>query len=187
MTESKKILRKKFSALRKAVKSTDKDIGIFRKTAECEAFRNADTVFIYYSVGSEADTLRIIRHALESGKRVALPKCTDRNGTMDFYFIDDIESSLTEGMFSLKEPDTLRCEKADSTVSSLCIVPALAADKSGYRLGYGGGYYDRYLSNFKGITAVLCYEECLCDELPRDKYDISLNMIITESKIIELK
>ena len=144
-------------------------------------------IFIYYSVGSEADTLRIIRHALESGKRVALPKCTDRNGTMDFYFIDDIESSLTEGMFSLKEPDTLRCEKADSTVSSLCIVPALAADKSGYRLGYGGGYYDRYLSNFKGVTAVLCYEECLCDELPRDKYDISLNMIITESKIIELK
>ncbi len=187
MTEDKVFLREKFRDVRSSVKSADKDNKIYELTTECETFRSADTVFIYYSVGSEADTTKIIQYALSYGKKVALPKCTDRNGSMNFYYIRGIENSLTDGMFSLKEPDAAVCVKAYSTEDSLCIVPALAIDKTGYRLGYGRGYYDRYLSSFKGKTAGLCYEECLCDKLPYDEYDISLNMIITDNKIYELK
>ncbi len=187
MKEDKIFLRNKFRAVRGAAKSTEKDAEIFTLVTGCNAFVNADEIFTYYSVGSEADTVRIIRYALSEGKKVALPKCTDRNGSMDFYYISDSDASLTDGMFSLKEPDTDFCIKAQGTESSLCIVPALAIDKHGYRLGYGRGYYDRFLSNFKGITVGLCYEECLCDSLPFDKYDIRLNMIITDNKIFELK
>ncbi len=187
MTADKKNLREKFRYVRSAVKSADKDNKIYELTTECEAFRKADAVFIYYSVGSEVDTLRIIQYALKQGKKVALPKCTDRKGSMDFYYICDTEKSLEDGMFSLREPDINVCEKAYGTEESLCIVPALAIDKSGYRLGYGGGYYDRFLTGFNGRTVGLCYEECLCDELPREKYDISLNMTITDNKIYELK
>ncbi len=187
MTEDKAFLREKFRDVRSAVKSADKDIKIYEHTTECGVFRSAGTVFIYYSVGSEADTTKIIQYALSCGKKVALPKCTDRNGSMDFYYIRDIENSLTDGIFSLKEPDVAVCEKAYSTEDSLCIVPALAIDKTGHRLGYGRGYYDRFLSSFKGKTVGLCYEECLCDKLPHDKYDVSLNMIVTDNKIFELK
>lgn len=187
MKADKTFLRKKFKAVRSEAKSEDKDEKIFKLTVESDAFRDADIIFAYFSVGSEADTLRIIEYALSDGKDVAVPKCTDRNGTMDFYFINDINNSLKDGMFSLKEPDTAFCVKAHGTEKSFCIVPALAIDKDGYRLGYGGGYYDRYLSSFKGVTAGLCYEECFCEELPRDKYDIRLNMIITDYKIYETK
>ena len=187
MNEDKKALREKFRAVRKSAKSEDKDSKIFVLTVESDFFLCADTVFLYCSVGSEADTLRIINYALSAGKRVALPKCTDRNGSMDFYYITDTEKSLTDGMFSLKEPDSDVCDKAYATEASLCIVPALAVDKRGYRLGYGGGYYDRFLSSFKGIRAGLCYEECFCEELPYDEHDIRLNRIITDYKIYEIK
>lgn len=187
MNEDKKILRDKFRAVRDTAKSEDKDNKIFNLTVESEFFRCADIIFAYFSVGSEADTLKIIHYALSEGKKVALPKCTDKKGAMDFYFIDDTDSSLEEGMFSLKEPDISSCEKAYASDNSLCIVPALAMDKDGYRLGYGGGYYDRFLSSFKGATVGLCYKECFCDELPRDKYDIRLDTIITDYKIYEIK
>lgn len=187
MTVDKTALREKYRHIRKVCRSVEKDEIIFQLLIGSDEYIAAEKVFIYYSVGSEVNTVKIINDAIERGKRVALPKCTDNKGNMDFYFVKSIFSSLTDGMFSLKEPDVSVCERAVPGESDLCVVPALAFDKSGYRLGYGGGYYDRYLSVFNGKKIGLCYEECLCNMLPSDKYDIKVDMIITDRKIYKVK
>lgn len=184
---SKIFFRNKFRLLRNAAKSEEKDEQIHKFLREFECFKSSESVFIYYSVKSEVDTLKTIRKALEDGKKVALPKCTDRNGNMEFYFVNDIENSLTDGFLSLKEPDISVCEFAVPDEKSVFIVPGMAFDKKGYRLGYGGGYYDRFLSNLKGMKIGLCFEECLCDRLPTDEHDIKVDYIITDMKIYETK
>lgn len=183
----KSALRKKYSAIRADEKSEDKDYRICNSFIGSEAYKSSDTVFIYYSVRAEADTLKIINTALADGKKVALPKCTDTGGNMNFYFIDDVSKSLIDGYFGLKEPDPFFCKKAFLGNKDVCVVPAVAADKRGCRLGYGGGYYDRFLSKFKGRTVALCYEECICDELPCDDYDVKIDIIITDRKIYVTK
>ncbi len=187
ISANKIFLRDKYRLIREVAKSEEKDSKIYTLFKESDAYNIADTIFVYYSVRTEVDTLKIISTALGEEKRVALPKCTDRDGNMEFYYIKNLKDSLTDGIFSLTEPDVSGCKRASHGENSLCIVPGVAFDKKGFRLGYGGGYYDRYLSNFKGRTVGLCYEECLCDELPRDTYDIKVDMIITDNKIYELK
>ena len=187
ISDEKDRLRKEYRLIRSQAKTRDKDICIYERFVNSDAYKLSDTLFVYYSVKDEADTVNIIRTVLSDGKRVALPKCTDRNGNMEFYFIKDIDVSLTDGAFSLKEPDSRVCSKALPGKNNLCVVPALAFDKKGNRLGYGGGYYDRFLSNFKGRTVGLCYEECLCDRLPCESHDLKVDVIITDEKIYEIK
>ncbi|MBE6774664.1 MAG: 5-formyltetrahydrofolate cyclo-ligase [Ruminococcaceae bacterium] len=187
ISNDKAFLREKFRQIRSSVKAQEKDENIRSLFCASEIYRNAETLFIYYSVKNEVDTLKIIDLALKQGKKVALPKCTDRNGNMDFYFIESTDSSLTDGYFSLKEPNVSVCKKAAYSSKDVCVLPALACDKKGFRLGYGGGYYDRFLSRFEGKTVAFCYDECLCDELPTDRFDKKVDMIITDLKIYDLK
>lgn len=186
MMNNKSYLRKKYKEIRGFEKSLSKDKKI------CSHFINSiigeenDTVFTYFSAGTEIATTDIISHLLSEGFDVALPKCTDSNGKMEFYIISDTEE-LVSGMYSIPEPDTVKCRKAIDSKNSVCIVPGLAFDNYGYRLGYGKGYYDRFLKDFKGKSVGLCYEACLCEQLPVDKYDISVDIIITENRIITLR
>lgn len=183
MISDKKILRQKYRNIRSASKSCSKDRCIFESLTALSVFRCADTVYLYYSSGSEVDTTALIDFCLESGKKVALPKCIDESGNMEFYLISDRKTSVTQGMYGISEPDISKCCKAADDEKTLCIVPALAFDLQGYRLGYGRGYYDRFLSKFKGKSIGLCYEECLCDKLPFAIYDRKVEMLITERKI----
>ncbi len=146
-------------------------------------YRDADTVFTYVSTDLEVDTREFISRALLDGKTVAVPKCVDGTRLMDFYVIksfDDLES----GAFGVLEPIPEKCEKITDFSAGMCIVPALAFDRAGYRLGYGKGYYDRFLSNYCGETLGLCYNSCIRDKLPHGKYDRCVDKIITQSNII---
>lgn len=187
MSELKALLREKYKKTRREEKSILSDEIITCKVLESEVYKNAETLFIYCSSGTEADTYGIIKDALSKGKKVALPKCTDKDGMMDFYIIKDLESSLNKGMFSIMEPDIEKCSRAVERDNSVCIVPGLAFDKCGYRLGYGKGYYDRFLSKFKGISIGLCYSACLCDGLPFNEYDCKVDMIITDNEFLSFK
>jgi 5-formyltetrahydrofolate cyclo-ligase len=181
INQDKKSLRSLYKSIRASVEDKEsKNILIADSVLKSEVFKNADTVFAYWSAGSEVDTSKIIEKALSCGKNIALPKCTDSQGNMQFYYIDSL-SDLTEGMYGIMEPEGNKAAD-DFTASSLCLVPALSFDSDGYRLGYGKGYYDRFLSDFKGISIGLAYEECLCDSLPRDEYDKKVNYIITNIK-----
>ena len=184
--QDKTVLRKKYREIRSSVAEREKmSESICKLLLDSSFYENADIVFTYWATDSEADTRMIIHRAFEDGKLVAIPKCSDRNGNMKFYYIDSAED-VTVGMYGITEPSGDR-EATDFTDNSLCIVPALSYDSEGYRLGYGKGYYDRFLSSFSGITAGLCFEECLTERLPRNEFDKKVDYIITNIKIYDLR
>ena len=142
-----------------------------------DAYAMADSVLLYAARGSEIDLSLVAVDAWAAGKVVAYPRCLDRSGHMAFFAVASPEQ-LVEGTFGILEPDTF-CLPVQPSGNALCIVPALAVDVKGNRLGYGKGYYDRFLAEFEGITACAAYAACIAKELPHDGYDLPVQMIIT--------
>lgn len=149
-------------------------------------YKNCEVLLTYVSTEIEVDTREIISRALADGKRVAVPRCIDNTRLMDFYFIKDFDD-LESGYMGVLEPIPEKCEKMTDFSEGLCIVPALMFDLYGYRLGYGKGYYDRFLSNFCGETLGICYNRCVREKLPHGKFDKCVERIITQSRIITVK
>lgn len=176
-------LRKHFRNLRKSISDkSNKDYSICVNVLESDLFNKSNPILCYYPLENEINTLPIIENALKYGKKVALPFCTDNNGNMDFYYINSFDD-LKIGSYDIMEPDIENCERVDDFSSSLCIVPAFSFDTKGYRLGYGKGYYDRFLKKFTFNSIGLCYNSFLSDSLPADNYDIAVKYIATEDKI----
>lgn len=177
----KKKLRAELKLLRDSLEEKDK-----LSDRICEAFigsdlyENAETLLLYYSSASEVSTVKIFCKALSDGKKTAFPLCTDNQGTMVFYYVSD-EKELKKGMYGIMEPP---CENEmfSGAENCICIVPGLSFDKNGYRIGYGKGYYDRFLSDFNGISVGLCYEAMVSEKVPTDKYDKKVNYLITDKK-----
>lgn len=179
-------IRKKLKAKRKAVTEKDKkDKIISDNLLAFEPYKNADTVLFYSALDDEINIDRCIENALENGKRVALPVCTDKNGNMKFYLINSLFDIKT-GYFGVREPDVSICKEIDDLSSSICIVPAIAYDKKGFRLGYGKGYYDRFLENYTSLSVGLCYNELIEDKLPNGDYDIPVDYIICENGVLSV-
>lgn len=185
---SKSQLRVRFSEMRKGLSLEHRrknDFEIESRLLCSEEYSKSDMILTYVSVNEEPDTTGLIHAAFANGKKVAVPLCTESNN-MEFYFIKST-SDLIKGKFGLLEPDTKKCKKAEPTEKSLCVVPALSFDAKGYRLGKGGGYYDRFLKDFKGISAGLCYNSFLRLNLPKDSFDIPVDIIVTENFLREVK
>ncbi len=175
-------LRCKLRRLRAAVENKAlKDKSVTDFLTGMPAFRKADTVLLYYSANSEVSTADIFAYCLRVGKTAAFPVCLDDKGIMDFFVVES-EDDLCEGMYGIRAPKA-SCKRLNATEKSVCIVPGLAFDKSGYRIGYGKGYYDRYLSDFPGVSIGLCYEELHIDCLPVKPHDIKVNYLITDKMI----
>ncbi len=141
-------------------------------------YRECDTLLIYASTAIEVDTFSIIEHALSHGRRVALPRCISGTRDMVFHYITDI-NQLKPGSFGVLEPteDLPVWQMEDG---GLAVVPALSLDSFGYRLGYGGGYYDRFLSKFTGETMGITYSENFCYRLNHGRYDVPLGAVLTD-------
>ena len=142
------------------------------------AYRAADTILVYMARPFEIATSMIIFAALANHKTVALPVCFEQ-GEMIFRRIGDL-SDLAPGRYGILEPKAA-CEKIVPDAHSLCVCPALSCDMRGYRLGFGGGYYDRYLEGFQGVKAALCYADSLIPLIEADDFDIKMNVIHTDS------
>lgn len=173
-------MRKKRLAMTADEKSL-RDGRIFERLKGLWAFRNSDTVFCYVSTDIEAGTLKIIEYSLETGRKVAVPRCTEKSGEMFFYYINGIDE-LSPGHFGVLEPPEDKSKEADIG-SGLCVVPGLSFDRQGYRLGYGKGYYDRFLSVFGGQAVGLCYEECMSEKIPHGRYDRTVPVVVTDKRI----
>lgn len=178
-------LRIELKAFRKSIHSTQNDERICKILTECEIYQNAETVLLYASLENEICIDSVIEDALVKGKKVALPVCVNSVGKMEFYYINSIKD-LKKGFFSVREPDTDICKICHDFSNSICIVPGIAFDSQGYRLGYGKGYYDRFLQKFTSVSVGLCYNELVIDELPSDNYDIPVDYIITQDRIISV-
>ena len=175
--EEKRALRHKYAAIRQSIPDREaKSRAICDNFLGTMAFAHADTVLLYHSINQEVDTTELLRTLIRSDKRVALPVCRE-NGEMIFRYITD-ESQLTKGFFSAPEPSA-ECEEFVSSRHVICVIPAIAFDKSGYRLGYGKGYYDRFLTDPTIVKVGFAYDELFVDKLPRGRFDIACDLIIT--------
>ena len=148
------------------------------------AYRDADTVLVYAAREDEIATSMIIFAALANHKTVALPRC-EGEGVMRFCRIRSM-SDLTLGRYGIREPKE-GCEEVEAGQGSLCVCPALCCDMRGARLGWGKGYYDRFLSGYAGISAALCYADALLPELATEPHDVPVSMIVTDQFIKEIR
>ncbi len=147
------------------------------------SYKYANQILLYASTEDEISTKEIFEKARKDGKKCFFPHCFE-NSKMNYYRADS-EEELFEDKFNIKAP-LETAEIYTPQPSDICIVPAMAYDKKGFRLGYGKGFYDRFLPNFLGIKTGFCYSDFITNKLPRGRFDISVDMIITEKGVILL-
>lgn len=147
-------------------------------------YAEASTVLTYVSVSSEVSTRMFIEGALRDGKTVAVPRCLPGH-RLEFAAITSLEQ-LVAAPFNLLEPSKdLSALTEDQMNNSICIVPALLVDTKGYRLGYGAGFYDRFLSTYPCKKICLAYQQNLSKTmLPHTEFDVPVDMVITESGVL---
>lgn len=152
------------------------DAAVAERVLALPEYRSCGMLLSYVSVRDEVDTSVLIRSALRDGKRVSVPRCEGKQ--MVFYEIGSLDA-LVPGRFGIPEP--LPQVSARPDAASLCLVPGLSFDRCGARVGYGGGYYDRFLPGFPGTPVGLCYAALASDiPLPAEKHDCRMALVVTD-------
>lgn len=174
--------REKILALRRAQLECDpenkveKDEMIRDHVLDLGQWLDARTVFLYISRDGEVDTLDLIRRAREHGKRVTAPRVSgDRLLVHEIRDMDDLET----GAFGVLEP-CRECPLVEPSAVDIAIVPGIAFDKRGHRVGYGKGYYDRLLKEVSCPSIGLAYGFQIMDHIPEKDHDVAVHMVITE-------
>jgi len=152
---------------------------IQKKLKKISSFRNAQRIGVYYPIGSEILTQDIIQELLSNGQEVFLPKVVGKK--MEFRKIIDF-SSLEKGSFDIMEPKD-SC-KIDNNLDVI-LVPTVGISPTGVRLGYGYGFYDRFLAEHKTTTISLTLEKQIVKNIPKLEHDILIDWIVTEDRIFE--
>nr|WP_217424787.1 5-formyltetrahydrofolate cyclo-ligase [Virgibacillus ihumii] len=145
-------------------------------------WKEARSIGVTVSNGFEWSTRPIIETAWEEQKAVFVPKCLPKMRKMDFYQIHTYDQ-LEIVYYNLLEPKPDACERVNKQDIDLLIVPGLLFDQKGYRIGFGGGYYDRYLADFPNRTVSLASEVQVVNELPAESYDVPVDSIITDKQL----
>ncbi len=181
----KKSLRKVLLEKRRNIPKNKKalyDKQISEKIIQSDYFKKANQVLVFASAEDEFDTRYIVEKCRLEYKRVFYPLCLDNNGKMEFRKADSV-GDLTLGMYNILEPKR-ECKQYKFQENDIVIVPCLSVDKNGYRIGYGKGYYDRFLKEFRGVSICPCYDEMITDTLPTDENDIRINVTVTREVIL---
>lgn len=177
--ELRRLCKEKRSAVAEQNLKSEKAVKILLKSNQ---ILNADTVLVYASIGSEMKTFQLIEKLLQLSKNVALPKSED-NGIMTFYQISSLKE-LIPGKYGIPEPSNVN-NVPDITDKTVCIVPGLAFTENGRRLGYGGGYYDRFLCANPHIFKIgYTYEDLIIPDIPVMPHDLKVNAIVTEERMV---
>ncbi len=152
---------------------------IQKKLKKINAFRDAQKIGVYYPIGSEILTQDIIQELLSNGKDVFLPKVMGKN--IEFRKIADF-SSLEKGSFDIMEPkdDCMMDNNLD-----VVLVPTVGISPIGVRLGYGHGFYDRFLAEHKTVTISLTLEKQIVKNIPKSEHDVIIDWIVTEDRILK--
>lgn len=145
-------------------------------------YQASDTVFCFVGTEREIDTRPILEDALQRGKTLCVPLCT-APGHFEARQITKI-SQLVPGMMNILEP-TDDCPLVDTDNIDFAIIPCLTCNHSGQRLGKGGGYYDRFLSHYRGGTILLCQEKLIREEIPVEPHDYPIHWVLTETCLYE--
>ncbi|MGM7701987.1 5-formyltetrahydrofolate cyclo-ligase [Pseudalkalibacillus sp. Hm43] len=189
MKERKKALRKdmqkRLSELTPDVRANETE-QIRQQLFATDQWKQAATIGVTVSRGNEIDTYPIIEKAWSEGKTVAVPKCHAKDYSMDFRKLESFDQ-LEVVYFGLREPIVEKTTQIEPNEMGLLIVPGLLFDKSGYRVGFGGGFYDRYLDRFTGTTVSLLHSVQLHDEIPRESFDQPVDFLIFPDRVHQTK
>lgn len=188
----KRKLRDRYKDVRRRMEPDKKrvcDARIKGRVLHLPEYRSCKTLLCFVSTAIEVDTHRLITRAIADGKVVAVPYCVDGTRKMHFYRIRSLDE-LRPRTFGVLEPDPASAERITDFRQSLCVLPGIAFDHGGFRLGYGGGYYDRFLSKVYrpagGLTTGVCYNQCIAHKLPRGRFDVPCDILITEKYVKRL-
>ncbi|WP_019414929.1 5-formyltetrahydrofolate cyclo-ligase [Paenisporosarcina sp. TG20] len=146
--------------------------------------KNAQIIGITLSSLPEVDTWNLIEELWNQGKQVAVPKCNPISREMNFYVIDSY-NQLEVVYMKLKEPIPNMTKSVNENQIDVLIVPGVVFDRRGYRIGFGGGYYDRFLSGYGGPTVALAFNSQMIEKVPVERFDLPVNIILTESERIQ--
>ena len=187
--ELKTSIRKDYLLRREAIPPEEKarrDEKICHYILSSASYRYADTLLAYYPRKGEVDILPVLSAALAAGKRVALPRC-DGVHHMTYRFVSSLDE-VEPGMYDIPEPrEEAPAFSPDGGHATLCLVPGVVFDVHGYRIGYGGGYYDRFLHDFGGSVTGVIYRDFILPSLPYGRYDLSLPVMVTEAGMVRSK
>lgn len=187
MTINKKNIRIDILKVRESLKEEEHDIKdniIIEKLYNLDLYKTSKNIFVYVSFRDEINTIKLIERALIDNKNIYVPKVYNSTKTMKAIFLDSLDK-LEKNKMGILEPkdDNLVINKNDI---DLIIVPGAVFDKSFNRIGYGGGYYDRYLEEikYKNNKIALAYDFQIIDEIKAEDHDIKVDYIITEERIL---
>lgn len=183
----KQRLREEHLAAREALSEQERSVldnRITQKLLATSEYAEATTVLTYVSVSSEVSTRMFIECALRDGKTVAVPRCLPGH-CLEFVAITSLDQLIAAPFGLLEPPKELPALTEEQMNASICIVPALLVDIKGYRLGYGAGFYDRFLSTYPGKKICLAYQQNLSRTmLPHTTFDVAVDEVITESDVL---
>lgn len=158
------------------------DEAICRLVLQSDCCRDAQTVFCYAGSEREIDTMGLLHALLSAGKTVALPLCREK-GVMEARRIEGM-GDLVSGKYGILAP-RLSCPLVEPEELDLALVPCSTGNEAGQRLGYGGGYYDRYLSRTRCPKMLLCRYQLVREDIPVEDHDIQMDYLVTEKGVVK--
>lgn len=160
-----------------------RSLNLAEKLLQEPSIQQANTIAITLSNQPEVDTTFIIEQLWKLNKQVAIPKCHPSDRSMQFYLIDSF--AQTERAFkNILEPIPELTETVGKDAIDVIVVPGVVFDREGYRIGFGGGYYDRFLLGFDGKRIALAFEEQLLNSIPKESHDLPVHILLTDSERI---
>ncbi|WP_221565575.1 5-formyltetrahydrofolate cyclo-ligase [Alkalihalobacillus sp. TS-13] len=183
--ELRKSTQKKLAGLSKSSKHRDEE-KTRKQLFELDVWERSKTVGLTVSRGNEFDTYPIIEKAWQQGKSVVVPKCNATDHSMDFRKLTSFDE-LETVYFGLKEPIVSKTEAVEPGGIDLLVVPGLLYDQDGYRIGFGGGYYDRYLKRYTGLTLSLLHTVQFTDKVPKESFDQPVDILVLPDKLIKTR
>ncbi|WP_027720697.1 5-formyltetrahydrofolate cyclo-ligase [Maridesulfovibrio zosterae] len=186
----KDVIRKRLLKTRSRMCASDVEVKsgrIVESILSLKQWINAQEVLLYWPIKNEVDVRPLLEAAWDSGKKLFMPCCrTDEPGLMDFGVVR-AEHDLLGGSFGIKEPCRSRCEFPDAVSPDIVIVPGVGYDSHGYRIGFGGGYYDRFLARPQKdffLSVGVCYSFQLVEGFPVEPWDQAVSLVCTEKELI---
>lgn len=186
---NKKLLRKDILVKRASLGKIDRKNyteAIWETILNTPFYKNAKTIMCFVSFGSEIDTHEFIKTAIEDGKRLVVPITVPETKELRLSHLHDL-SELEVGFFNILTPKEEFIRDVDPSQVDMIIVPGAVFDREGYRIGFGGGYYDRFLSKIdKSVPKIaIAFDFQILDKVPREDYDIPVDYIVTEKEFIK--
>lgn len=178
-------LRKKYLTIRNTLDEQyikKESIKIFKKVLNSEYYRICDNIFIFLSMKNEIDTKYFIQQCFKDNKKVCVPVFTNKKREMIFCEINDF-SNLKHNKFGILEP--IKKNIVECNRKTIIIVPGIVYSKDKFRVGYGGGFYDKFLTDNKSLINIgVCLDMFIIDKIDINKYDKNVDIIFTEKRII---